>query len=115
MHYSASASARMEQIRPQFLHGAAQDNSGSRFCAQATNSRRDNRAPPVMGHCGTGQIWSDRQGECILVFGAPAAVSHSHISHHYYQVYYKDAFGAMLVYDISRSQTFETVAKVSLL
>lgn len=29
-----------------------------------------------------------------------------------WQVYYKDAFGAMLVYDISRSQTFETVAKV---
>jgi len=28
------------------------------------------------------------------------------------QVYYKDAFGAMLVYDVSRPQTFETVAKV---
>ena len=28
------------------------------------------------------------------------------------RVYYKDAFGALMVYDLSRPSTFETVAKV---
>jgi len=29
------------------------------------------------------------------------------------RVYYKDAYGAMLVYDVSKPATFDTVAKVS--